>query len=677
MRKQPKLKNQRKNLNGKNRLKNRMSDDYMLTGRANSSGSGQNAFMNLQNESMLTKLAYQDFQRRLGTDLNEKQKQRLVKTVRHYIQEVEQENPEGSYPNPELIRAKNKEVISAVVADFSSYIQRSRAAPPIRDEDVTRLDVATRFSQLQNERNTAKATPPAPPNFRITMEEDGPPSLSIFERIKKEREEEATRGQQLLQQNMRAESNFKEAQQQSAQFEQNVLADRDRMRQAAQKNAASEMANRLVPPDPRRIFMKDVLDASMTGQGTPLESILSQSGLANANPTIAAPEALRIKPILPQDNIIRQDDILAYKENEYNLFVYSADRDWVVNKSQNRYNFTVNFDPANNGPGQTFAPTATVKFKNITRIELVKTILPIEGLDIIQTAASGPVYSTALNVNVLSFPYLNVYIPELDTNGFGTDTFLNQAFASVQYDANWVSDTSMASKGGYLAMIPKFLKCQKVYTPTPLSTLRKMSIAIQRPDGCLVSDSQDTQDVANIVSSYWLSGSGASGWTTTDTTYAAASGLYIWINTGNWFSRFEVNQGDRIQIKGMTFPAAYAGNAGARDDLLSFLQRPEGHVVVQIAYQSGATAVKDGANDVGYANYIIIRSRMTDPTKGSTAVDTFGKLASAANNTFLNTLTATDGFAGRLINLSHQTTLVFRVITRDLDATTRLRPDNM
>ena len=68
---------------------------------------------------------------------------------------------------------------------------------------------------------------------------------------------------------------------------------------------------------------------------------------------------------------------------------------------------------------------------------------------------------------------------------------------------------------------------------------------------------------------------------------------------------------------------------------------------------------------------------MTDPTKGSTAVDTFGKLASAANNTFLNTLTATDGFAGRLINLSHQTTLVFRVITRDLDATTRLRPDNM
>jgi len=648
----------------------------MLSGKMNQPPTRtQNAFLGLQNEEMLNRIAYQDLQRQLGSDLNDKQKVRLLKTVRHYMEEVANDMPQENLKN------KNMAVLFNTKDDFMTYLNRSQSAPPVRDEDVSRMDVAARFSQLQNERNTAKATPPAPPNFRLTLEEEGPSAMSQFEIARKQREEEAARGQQLLQQNMRAEANFKENQQQSAQFEQSVLADRERMRQAAQKTAASEMANRLVPPDPRRLFMKDILDSSLGNQGTPLEAILSQSGLGTANPTIALPEALRIKPALPQDNIIRQDDILSYKENEYNLFVYSADRDWVINKSQNRYNFTVNFDPANNGPGQTFAPTATVKFKNITRIELVKTILPIEGIDIIQTAtqdaSENPVYSTALNVNILSFPYLNVYIPELDTNGFGTDTFLNQAFASLQYDANWVSDTSMASKGGYLAMIPKFLKCQKVYTPTPLSTLRKMTISIQRPDGCLVSNSQDTQDVANIVSSYWLSASGSSGWTVSGTNYDSATGVYLWINTGNWFSRFEVNQGDRIQIKGMSFPAAYAGNEAAKNDLISFLERPEGHVVVQIAYQSTATAVIDGPNSVGYANYIIIRSRMSDPTKGSTTVDTFGKLGSTANNTFLNTLTSTDGATGRLINLSHQTTLVFRVITRDLDPTTRLRPDNM
>jgi hypothetical protein len=175
-----------------------------------------------------------------------------------------------------------------------------------------------------------------------------------------------------------------------------------------------------------------------------------------------------VKPTLPQDVLIRQDDILAYKENEYNLHVYSADRDWLINRNQNRYSFTVNFDPANNGPGFSYAPTASIKFKNITRIELVKTILPIEGVEILQTrsgaVSTGTIsYGTSLNTNILSFPFLNVYIPELDTNNYGTDYNLQQAFGVVQYDANWVSDNNTASKGGYLAMIPKFLKCQRFF----------------------------------------------------------------------------------------------------------------------------------------------------------------------------------------------------------------------
>jgi hypothetical protein len=33
--------------------------------------------------------------------------------------------------------------------------------------------------------------------------------------------------------------------------------------------------------------------------------------------------------------------------------------------------------------------------------------------------------------------------------------------------------------------------------------------------------------------------------------------------------------------------------------------------------------------------------------------------------------------SGRLLNLSHQIQLIFRVITRDMDSATRLRPDNL
>ena len=650
-----------------------MSDEYMLSGKSSmASQRQQNVFLSNQNESMLGKLVYTDFQRRLGSDLNEKQKQRLARTVRHYMEEVSEKL--SSSP----LQEKNSQVLANVVPDFLSYINRSASAPAVDERDVARMDVASRFNQLQNERNGAKATPPPPPNFRIALQEDGPSPMSQFEIARKQREEELMRGEQMMAETVRADTEFSAASRRANQQEQNVLVERERSKLAAQREAQSEMASRLVTPDPRRMFMRDVLDGNPGGQGTPLESILNnQSGLGDANMTLALPTAPRLKAPQQADVLIRQEDILAYRENEYNLHIYSADRDWVTNKSQNRYNFTVNFDPANNGPGFTFSPSASVKFKNITRIELVKTILPIEGVDIIQTVTntSGPVYGTALNINVLSFPYLNIYVPELDTNNFGTDNFLNQAFAAVQYDANWVTDNAAASKGGFLAMIPKFLKCQKVYSPTPLSTLRKLTISIQRPDGCLVSDTLDTLDIANITSSRWLTTGG--GLTVTGTDYDVAAGTYLWINTNTWFSRFQVNQGDRIQFKNLAFPAAYAGNAGARDDLIAFLQRPDGHLVVQIAYESPANTFVDGANSVGYANYIIIRSKMVDPTTGSTAVDTFGKLASGANNTFLETLTNADGATGRLINLSHQTTLVFRVITRDLDPTTRLRPDNV
>jgi hypothetical protein len=645
-----------------------MSDESMFNGRM-ATQRQQNVFFSNQNEAMLDRLVYQDFQRRLGSDLSEKQKQRLLRTVRHYMNEVSQALPESP------VQVKNKEVLSAVVPDFLSYLNRSASAPPVDEQDVSRMDVASRFNQLQNERNGSKPTPPAPPQFRIALQEDGPSPLSQFEVARKQREEELQRGEQLLAESMRADTEFSAASRRANQQEQIVLAERERTKAMAQREAQSEMASRLVTPDPRRLFMKDVLDGNPGGQGTPLESILNgQSGLGDANMTLALPSAPRVKPPQQADVLIRQEDILAYKENEYNLFVYSADRDWLTNRSQNRYNFTVNFDPANNGPGQTFSPSASVKFKNITRIELVKTILPIEGVDIIQKVddLSGSIfttYGTALNINVLSFPYLNVYIPELDTNNFGTDTYLNQAFASLQYDANWVSDNNAASKGGFLAMIPKFLKCQKVYTPTPLATLRKLSISIQRPDGCLVSDTLDTLDIQCITTSAAFSRIG-----TDSTLYAGLNGQYLFIQTNSYFSRFMVNQGDRIQFKGVTCGIT----TGAATDFLNFVQRPEGHLVVQIAAVTSTGAVRDGPNGVGYANVIIIRSKMADPTTGSTAPANFG--GSSATNTQLQTdlnTAATTPFTGRFINLSHQTTLVFRVITRDLDATARLRPDNV
>jgi hypothetical protein len=642
-------------------------------------------FRNPQNEVMLQKLLHDDFSRRTGGTLNEKQQQRLVKTVRHYMNEVAEALPNQS------VQVLNKEVLQAAVPDFLSYLRRSQQIPSggavqtvMTSQPTLTDDVSSRFSALQNERNSNKSQMPNPPDFRISMENDGPAAMTIFEQVRKQREEEAQRSEAALANRMAAEGNFQTSRELMALQDASQMAKREQARRNASLEAANEFATRFVPPDPRRLMMKDVIDGNAMGggQGTPIDSLIRAPLLneyGNGNPTLALPSAPRLQPALPQDNLIPQSDILTYKENEYNLFIYSADRDWVTKKDENRYDFSVIFDPANNRPGFGLSPAANIKFKNITRIELVKTILPVEGITTLLKKTATNTFDTALNVNILSFPYLNVYVQELDTNSYGTDYNLEQAFGVIQYDANWISDNNFASKGGFLAMIPKFLKCQKVYTPTPLATLRKMTIQIQKPDGSIVTKTPDTLDINQIASSYQLGSCSISG-DVVNTFYADTSGNYLWLKSSTFFSRFIVNQGDRIALGGLTFPDTYSGNQAALTDLLTFLQRPEGHIVIGIAYirtAGGVDFYTDGSNLVGYSQYIIIQSKFNDPATGSITAATFGNLNDADNNTFLQNLCTNTLTNGRLINLSHQTHLVFRIITRDMDSTSRLRPDNL
>ena len=139
------------------------------------------------------------------------------------------------------------------------------------------------------------------------------------------------------------------------------------------------------------------------------------------------------------------------------------------------------------------------------------------------------------------------------------------------------------------------------------------------------------------------------------------------------------NQGDRIQLKNIAFTSTFTGNAGAAQDFISYLTGPAGLLVVNIGYYNGSAYIT-GTNSVGYANYIIVDARYNDPTKGYTTVSPFGGFPT---DTFAGTLLSgavpASGIlqSGRLINLSHQTQLVFRVITRDMDAASRLRPDNL
>jgi hypothetical protein len=308
-------------------------------------------------------------------------------------------------------------------------------------------------------------------------------------------------------------------------------------------------------------------------------------------------------------------------------------------------------------------PKATARFRNIVKIEFVKAVMPIENTDIIVTKTAAAVYSTAFDKNIFGYPFVTLTVDELDNNNFGTNDKMDNAFAILQYDANWTDNTGSM---GFTSYIPKHMKCQRVYSPTPLASLSKLSIRLQQPNGNLISSVPDTMDIKGAYIGDTLPAA-----VTTNNSIYKTSEEYIFINTTNWFSVYQIAAGDRIQIRNLS---AFTSPTKAQTEFLNYMQDSSGLMVVAVANALTTTLV-DGANVAGYANYIIVRNKFEDPTKGGIAVLPFG---GEADNSTLATFLETNVFTtGKLINLSRQTQLIFRVITRDYDSTSLLRPDNL
>lgn len=695
-------------------------------------------FLSDQNESMLYGMLSKNFQQRLGSQLNEKQSSYLERSLEFYMSEVIQSNPSAP------IQSLNKEVLSATASEFNDYLQRGSAtqtATPQMFEDASQ-----RFEQAQQERQRSLEAPrPAVPDYISSIplkEDDSVSALSLFEEAKKRRN---------MEMNVEAETQIAKRTASASQPIYTQIEDR---------------------PDPRAIYDKP-LDLVIAGQNQEV------SGRGDVNSTLARPgTAEAVRGSLPQDVLIKQQDVQSYKEVEYNLSIYSADRKWDQNIGieENRFNFSVNFYSGNPTNGLSIMPKGASRLRNIVRIEFVKAVIPIEVTEMVvrkisnaqkpdllttfaiaqsiamnsasagNPTAMGPTnvvsyidrfieyqnlvgssrwngiakipynYDTDYLKNVYAFPFLTLNVSELDTNTYGTNSTMDNAFGILQYDSNWTDNTESL---GFTSLIPKHMKCQRVYSPTPLATLNKLTIRLQQPNGQLVNSQPDTVDVsgaflsvATNVRQYLSNTVDISG-----TGYTDLVGEYIWLDCKQWFSRYQISVGDRIQLRNLK------SNTGSAEmiDFLNYVKREEGHTVVGTAYikainvinpETGLTdkqevgqaiygignpnaltfqpgdgvansgifpnyALIDGNNTAGYSRFIIIRSRFMDPTQGLTLVSPFG---GKPNNTDLSysLYNAGDGAtSGKLINLSRQTQFIFRVITREYDSSSLVRPDNL
>jgi hypothetical protein len=278
-------------------------------------------------------------------------------------------------------------------------------------------------------------------------------------------------------------------------------------------------------------------------------------------------------------------------------------------------------------------------------------------------ATSGGNPDTSRVISVLSYPYIMVRIAEWSANGFGTNANIDNTFGIVQYDQTWKSDNA-AGNFGYVSMTPRYLKAQRIYQPTPLATLQKLSIQIERPDGNPLTNMLDTLDLLGIYLSDSTSGSNYS------TTGFANN--YIFIKTQTYFSRFFVGEGDRIQIRAYSSAVKNA----AQVDFDSYINSDTGHIVVGVGYSSSLPAVTDNFNASGYANMIIIRSRFGDPTTGNFSRSYFSG-SQTLEQVLMTNLASQPAISGSaLLNTNRQSHFVLRLITREMDGSSNLRPDN-
>jgi hypothetical protein len=624
-----------------------------------------NAFLNGPNYQKIVGFLRDKYSKVAGGKLPEKADERIKKVVGHYMEEVSRiqaGKPIGTLTQ-EVLRESTRSMddwFKKMATGLPSAITTVGAFPKVED-DYGRLfaDTNTNLERLMSERAPPPAVVPAVPDFRTAtdMLESNEDPVLLMQRLQKQRETQ-----------MRA------------------MGIQPAVPQAVASGPASVPSASLAAPPHLEIREET---APTANKPTPPQAELP--------PPLLAPR--------PQDYIIPQEDVVKYLETEYNIFITSSDRDWLRNTSENRYNFSVNFNTGTKRTGFPYNPAVQERFRNISRIEFVKVIVPIEALTALVRAPASNTLDVSRVVNVFSLPFAGVRIAELNNNGFSTKPEEDNTFAIVQYDTTWSSDLTVTpayngtvyapnTKSGYTGLIPKFLKTQKVYTPTPLATLQRLSFRIERHNGEVLNEASDVQFISTI----------GLGWNTapftdylnqfadTDSTnYIVntqnAGGFYIFLKTTKYFLFSAVSEGDLINIQGFSVPrtgSSYGTNPGEGTDIdfENWINRDEGHYVVAtgIAPGQGGGALVLNPNSVGYCNLIIIRSRFNDPTNGSTdrSSSYFGGTSTTEQNLgqWLNGYTTAYSGAG-LINMSRQTHFVLRVITRDMDSASNIRPDNV
>ena len=276
------------------------------------------------------------------------------------------------------------------------------------------------------------------------------------------------------------------------------------------------------------------------------------------------------------------------------------------------------------------------KFKDIHSIKVSNVTIPIE------------VYFrhvNSINVNIarehtfnFNFPYVLLNIDEFNDVYDGTDNTIRKCFCQLQYDNHFTCPNGR----GYIILKPVQNE-SKLFSPTPLSTLSKMTISLTKPNGELLNYNIDGIKILAIQSIQ---------------TY------YLKITTTTFFNRDSFMIGDFIRFQNYQI---FKINSSLNDTYISqvngFINRSEGHEIYQIGEPN---------NDGYYNSFNIFAPGSFNDHIGKFNVETtlvntlteFNDVISSKN--IINDTSTYDN--GYLLNMSLQNSISMVVETKIVDS---------
>jgi len=237
------------------------------------------------------------------------------------------------------------------------------------------------------------------------------------------------------------------------------------------------------------------------------------------------------------------------------ISINSVDRHWT--NDVKRYQYSVAF---NGGSGDA-AGALSKAFKNIRSIQVGKVIIPDEIMENYNIKALAPSRTAFNHEFSFSYPYLILQVAELDDVYDGTNDAIRKSFCKLVYHRSYKAPNGR----GYVILKPLQYE-KKLFHPSPLSSLTRLSVSILKPNGFLLNESSDSYKIWKVD-------------------YDPFNPHYYQIVTDVFFDKNEFFIGDVVVFRGFSMQRTTPNAVPPTNDqitLTDYINRPEGHEILQI-----------------------------------------------------------------------------------------------